>query len=363
MIIGRSIVLEKPGAPLTVREMAVPEPSAGEVVVRVEMAGVCGTDVHRMAGDVPWSGGAVCFGHEAVGIVEIASPGAEDQNGDPLVPGDRIYWNPVVTCGQCAACIEDGGVTMRCAALVWPVPASSANASGFQELALVGPRSARYRVPLEVSPESVIAFGCAMPTAIAGFERLGRIEGAVVVQGCGPVGLACTVLAALQGADQVIVIGDPDHRLDVACRLGATATIPLAGSTPQERRERVLALTRGRGADIVIEAAGHRSAFPEGMDLLGHGGTLLVLGLYSGAGAASLVDPVRINNLNLTIRGSLGASFDAFRETVDLAHQHGEQLDFASLVTHRFSLAETEKAIAAAATGDAVKAVVVPQWA
>ncbi len=272
--------------------------------------------------------------------------------------GDRVYWHRPTSCGECRACTVDE-YPVACEKLVWPTPADHPNAAGFQELATLGPRNIVFRIPDGTSDEAVIAFGCAMPTALAGFRRLGPVGKSVLIQGCGPVGLACVVTARQAGADQIIVIGDPAGRLDVATRLGATHTIPLRGTTVESRRRLVMELTDGHGMDAIVEAAGHPSAFDEGFDLLAPNGRYLILGLYSGR-AVLPVDLVRVNNRNLRIIGSLGARDDEYRRTVEIATEYGEKLDFAGLVTHRFPLDRTEEAIRMAASGVPVKTVVEP---
>ena len=140
----------------------------------------------------------------------------------------------------------------------WPPSASHPNAAAYQDYATLSPASLFYRIPDHVDPEWVIAFGCAMPTAVGGNRRLGGIQPGqtVVVQGCGPVGLASTFLAGLSAARQIIVIGAPDHRLAAAHRLGATRTMPLESTTVDERLDAVRQATEGRGADVVLECAG-----------------------------------------------------------------------------------------------------------
>lgn len=354
--VGRSVVFTEAGTPLALREQRLPPPGAGEIVVHVELAGVCGSDPHRLAGDVPGDGQPVCFGHEAVGRVVAVGHGAVDDRDVAFSIGDRVYWSPLAPCGECEACAASR--TLQCPAVVWPVPAESANAAGFQDYALVGPRSPRVRIPTHVLPERVIAFGCALPTAIAGLARLGELHGRVVVLGAGPVGLASAMLASQSKATHVVVVGEPAPRREIAMRLGASATIPLADLDTQARHDAVLEALGGQAADFVIEAAGHPSAFPDGFNLLGHGGTLLILGLYSGKNAASSIDPVRINNMNLTIVGSLGTPPSAFADTVDIAAEHGERLRFEDLITHRFGLQDTETAIRSFSADDAVKVVV-----
>jgi len=158
----------------------------------------------------------------------------------------------------------------------------------------------------------------------------------------------------------VVVIGAPDNRLAAAARLGASTTIPLEQTTVEERRATILDLTDGRGADVVIEAAGRMNAFDEGMNLLADNGRYVVLGIYSGRGVVAL-DPVRLNNRSLSIIGSMGGTqLSDYRTTIHLAQRHGVRLGFAELITHRFGLTGLEDAIAVARDGEAIKAVVLP---
>lgn len=354
---ARSIEFSYPGKPLGFTAHIIPDPGPGEVLVRLSMAGICGTDTHRLSGDLGAPPAPVNFGHEAVGFVEgIGQGAAEDRAGAPLAIGDPVFWSPVGPCGHCTACLRGH----PCSSTRWPAPASSPNGAAFQELATVPPTAPLYRIPDSTTMDSVIAFGCAMPTAIGGFTRLGSVTGQVVViQGSGPVGLASTLLASLGGARRVITIGDTEDRLAAAIRLGATDTIPLGSGTAEQRLAQVHQMTDGFGADVVIEAAGHPAAFPEGFDLLGPNGRFLILGLYSGA-ATSAINAVRINNLNLTIIGSLAFETSNYRRTVEMATEHGKRLDFAGLITHRFALEDTEQAISAVAAGQTIKSVVTP---
>jgi threonine dehydrogenase-like Zn-dependent dehydrogenase len=274
-----------------------------------------------------------------------------DRAGAGVSVGDAVYWLPGSYDGQ-AGSTESS----------WPPSASLPNAAAYQDYATLSPDSIFYRIPDQVDPEWVIAFGCAMPTALGGMRRLGGIQPGqtVVVQGCGPVGLASTFLAGLSAARQVIVIGAPDHRLDAARRLGATRTIPLESTTADQRLEVVRQATEGTGADVVLECAGRKPAFGEAMQLLAQHGSLVVLGLYSGHGTVEL-DPFRLNNLSQRIIGTLGAfDLDDYVTVIRLAERFGEQLGFSDLITHRFPLSRTEDAIASVRAGDAIKAVVLP---
>jgi len=313
---------------------------------------VCGTDAHRLEGDLPAAPFPIAFGHEGIGRIDALGRGVcTDSAGVPVTLGDLVYWSPSG---------DRPGVTPVTG---WPPPANVPSAASYQDFASLPPSNIFYRIPDDTSPESVITFGCAMPTAIGALARLGGITAgqSIVIQGSGPVGLALTVLSSLSAARQVIVIGAPDNRLAAATRFGATTTLPLESTTVMDRKEAIEGLTDGHGADVVMEATGRMEAFPEGMDLLANNGRYLVVGLYSGHGTVPL-DPIRLNNRNQAVIGSFGpATHEDYRTTVHLAQRHGVRLGFADLITHRFPLSRTSDAIAAARTGNAIKAVVLTE--
>ncbi|KAJ5772524.1 hypothetical protein N7520_003053 [Penicillium odoratum] len=194
------IAMFTPEGLIQIIEEKSPDPNPDEILVRLHLAGVCGSDVHRVAGDIPRPNHPICFGHEAVGIIQkIGQNIKTDRGGAPIIEGDFLYWCPSTPCRNCQECIPKN--PLQCKFLNWPVTA------GGQML---------------LDSET---FGCAMPTALRGFRRLpeGAFTSAtdVVIQGCGPVGLACALLSKLAGARTITIIGDPEHRLDAARALDA----------------------------------------------------------------------------------------------------------------------------------------------
>lgn len=357
---GRRVAFHAPGQPLELRDVDVPAPEPGGLLLRVVIAGVCGTDAHRLNGDIPAPKAPVAFGHEGIGRIEMLGEGVStDSGGEPVSVGDLVYFSPSRVDGFPVA----GTATPGDASAPWPVPADRPSVATYQDFAWLAKGVGFFRIPEGTPPEAVIAFGCAMPTAIGGMTRLGGVKPGqvVVVQGCGPVGLSATLLASLGKPGQLIVIGAPEERLRVAERLGATATLPLESTTREERAARIAEMTGGRMADLVIEATGRIEAFDEGMALLGVEGRYLVLGIYSGPPTAQL-NVVRMVNLSQQIIGNLGpARIEDLKTVVELARDHGERLGFADLVTHRYPLSRTDEAIRAVGSGAAIKAVVLPE--
>jgi threonine dehydrogenase-like Zn-dependent dehydrogenase len=144
---------------------------------------------------------------------------------------------------------------------------SGAPSTCYSEFSLLPDGVPFYRILDDTPSEALIGFGCAMPTMLQGLERIGGIavSQTVVIQGCGPVGLAATLLARISGAREIIVLGAPTRRLEMARRYGATATVDLDEvKSSDERIARIRDLTEGRGAEVVIEAAGALPAFGEG---------------------------------------------------------------------------------------------------
>ncbi|MDH3047129.1 zinc-binding dehydrogenase [Gordonia alkanivorans] len=344
--------------PIQFQDAEVTSPPPGGMNVRVVLAGVCGTDAHRLRGDLPVSQ-PVGFGHEGVGLVEELGPGTHtDSAGQPLVPGDRVYWFPPAGCGECHQCNVQQDIG-TCDNFQWPPSAAEPNPAAFQEFATLKPNVAVYRVPDETPFEAVIAFGCAMQTALGAFRRLGRIApgSTVVVQGTGPVGLATTLLAGLSPAARVIAIGAGGRRMEAARRLGATDVLSIEALSAEERRSVITDATSGRGADVVLESAGVLNAFDEGMEMLAKNGTYVVQGLYSGQGTVSL-NPFRLNNYAQRIIGSVGGNPEDIHGTVVLASRFHESMGFGDLVTHRFPLHDLRGAIESMRDGGVIKPVV-----
>jgi 5-exo-hydroxycamphor dehydrogenase len=349
--------------PVEIWDLPVPVPGPGETRVRLELGGVCGTDVHLFHGDVPLAA-PIVLGHEGVGTIESLGEGVTtDFAGSPVAVGDRVYWAPAGPCHRCYACtvLNDISMCERYLAVTLR-DAREPTACTYSELPLLDPSIAYFRVPDDTPSEAVIALGCALPTMLQAFERLGGIDpgSSVVVQGCGPVGLAATLLAHLSGADPLMVIGAPAHRLRTALSLGATDVLDLEDTAgPQARRDAVLQRTGGRGVDVAIEAAGALPAFEEGIDVLGAYGRYLEVGLWSPSGPAN-VWPSRINNQNQRLIGSALAQPRHYYQALKVVHANWRRFSLPDLVSHRFPIANSRQALEAVHRQEALKAVITP---
>jgi threonine dehydrogenase-like Zn-dependent dehydrogenase len=362
----KASVLESFKAPLRLREFPLPSSlEAGAALVRTEMAGICGTDVHLWKGELPITL-PVILGHETVGIIhELGAGLTHDWSGQALRVGDRVTWTSTTSCGKCYYCAEKHQPTRcphrRAYGIGYRCDQEPHFLGGYAEFHYLRPGANIFRIPEELPTESVIGAGCALITAIHGVERTGiDWQDTVVVQGAGPVGMASLAVAKSAGASRVIVIGGPAHRLEMARRFGADETIDLSEiKTPEARLQRVRELTRGYGADVVLECVGIPTAVPEGMELCRDGGKYLILGHYCNAGTIEW-NPHVVTRKQLQVFGSWSSEPRHMRAAIDFLSANRERFPFHEMVTHRFSLEQADEALATTARWQSAKSVIVP---
>lgn len=355
---GKAAVLVKPNQ-LETWDIPVPEPADGGVLVSMVIGGVCGSDLHILAGESVVMPFPVVLGHEGIGRIERLGRGVEkDFAGAPIKPGDLIYWSPIALCHRCYSCSVLEAVP--CENTTFFEDANKPNWGSYSEYACIPPGMAFFRVPENGNVDAIAALGCALPTAIGGLERVGqiRVGQSVVVQGAGPVGLSVVLLARLAGAREILVIDASEKRLEVARQLGATGTVSLAKS-PAERHRQVYDAVGPAGPDLVVEAAGVLAAFPEGVSLVGHHGRYLMMGIWGEMDAQS-IKPSDLGNKNVTLHGYTFSKPRHYYLALQLAVQQQERTPLASLVTHRFGVAQAAEALRVVKSGAAVKAVIDP---
>ncbi len=363
---GKASVLEKFKAPLALLNYQLPSaPEPGAVLVRTEMAGICGTDVHLWKGGLPIAL-PVILGHETVGRIEALGEGVEsDWSGQPLRIGDRIAWSAGLTCGTCYYCAEKR-IPTRCLnrrayGISQACDCAPHFLGGYAEFHYLKPRSAIFRLPDDLPTESVVGAGCALNTAIHGIERTGiSWNDVVVVQGAGPVGIAALAVAKTAGASRVIVIGAPRHRLEMAKRFGADHVIDIEQvRTPGERISAVRGLTGSHGADVVLECVGIPGAVVEGMEMCRDGGKYLVLGHYCDAGTVAW-NPHIVTRKQLSVLGSWSSEPRHMKMALEFLLANQKQFPFAEMVSHRFPIEQANEALALTASGQATKTAIVP---
>jgi Zn-dependent alcohol dehydrogenase len=318
----RAAVLRETGRPLTVEDVELDPPQAGEVLVRIEAAGVCHSDLHYMTGDLA-ARLPLVIGHEGAGIVEAVGPGA----GTRVSVGDRValLWRP--RCGECDACVAGdpvlcrfGRVLAQTNGLMDGTTRLSAGGerihhlmgvSCFAERVVVSETSV-VPVPDGVPPEVAAISACAVITGVgAVLNAVDSPAGTpLAVLGAGGVGLAAVMGAALVGASPLIAVDIDPAKLKLARRFGATHTIDGSREDPVAR---ILEIT-GDGVPWLIDAVGSPSTLQQGITCLRPGGTLVAIGLNR----ADATFAVPINELVQRQKRIVGALYGASNPRLDL---------------------------------------------
>ncbi len=361
---SKAAVLVEYGKPLQIREYPIPEVEPRGILVKVEMAGICGTDIHQWHGRLGVKAPLPNIpGHETLGkIVKLGPERTHDATGEPLKVGDLIIWAHI-DCGECYWC-QIARQPVLCAKKTWYAFRHSDEyphlMGGFAEYEYVTPPTAVVKVPEGLTAEEVIGVGCAFRTVVAGYERLGGlgIQDDVVIQGAGPVGLYSLALAIESGARKTIVIGAPKKRLDLAKKWGANHVINIEEVTdPSQRKEQVRSLTNGRGPDVIVDGSGVAAAFKEGLEMIRRGGRYLVIGQTS-PDATTTIAPALITLNALDIMGNMSASIQHFYKALQFVKNKRSKYSFGDIVTNKYSLEQINEALAAMQAGKEIKPVI-----
>jgi L-gulonate 5-dehydrogenase len=327
---------------LELREVPNPAPGPGEALVRVRAVGICGSDAEAYTGKHPLPNYPRLPGHEFAG--EVAAVG-RGYSGPPV--GTRVAVDPAVSCGSCYPCRQ--GRHNCCE----QVSIAGVHRPG----ALAEYTACRAEQLFPIPDEMALETAAMVETLSIGAQATSRAEvGAgdlVVVLGAGPIGLCCLMMAKLRGA-RVLVSEPLAWRRELAGELGAGAVVDPGRESVEEA---VREFTAGTGTNVVFDATGEVEGAESAFSLVGAAGRVVILTLTE---EPIRVRPWQLVRQELTVLGSRLSLAD-FGELVALAASGKAPID--RLVTHRYGLAEVEKAFRAAAERAAgvVKAVVVAE--
>ena len=359
-------VLEAFNQPLAWREFQTAPLAPGELLVRVEAAGICGSDLHMWEGKDPRTPLPIILGHEAVGRVIEVGGRKEDILGRRVRPGDLLAWDRGVVCGECYYCVVRKqpylcpnrrvyGINMSCAESPYLL-------GGYGECMHLLARTNVLVAPGDVDPALLVPASCSGATAAHAVEICRITPGdSVVIQGAGPLGLFALALAKERGAGSTVMVGTERSawKLDIATRFGADAVLYADHGSPEERRERIRALTHGRGADAVIECSGARAAMVEGVRWLAPGGVYALAGAAVPVGDVPVAAYEDIVRLNARIEGVWVSDTSHFYQACRLVLASGYPFD--EIVTHRFPLHQADAAMQALKRREVLKAVLVSE--
>jgi S-(hydroxymethyl)glutathione dehydrogenase / alcohol dehydrogenase len=362
----RAAVLERTGGPMTVTDLDLAEPGAGEVRVRLHASGVCHSDENAIDGTAETRCPAV-LGHEGAGVVEAVGAGVST-----VAPGDHVALSWAPSCGRCAECLRElphlcstagpamweGGLldgTTRLSREGDPVYHYSFISSFAQ--ATVVPERSCVRIPVDVPFEVAGLVGCAVTTGVGAVWRTANVRPGdrVAVFGCGGVGLSAVMAAAAVGAGTILAVDVNERKLADAEELGATGGVVWAGS-PEATADAVREASGG-GVDYAIEATGRTDAMLAAFLSTRARGAAVLIGIPREDAVVSL-PALSIPRLERRVLGSLYGSSRPerdFSQILDLYRSGRLPLD--RLISHRLGLDDVDRAFELLRSGDALRVV------
>ena len=340
-------VVKASAAPgVEIREVPVPTPGPGQVLVRVQAASVCGTDLHIYNWD-PWAQGRIhpplIPGHEFAGVVAGLGLGVTT-----VKEGDLVSAEMHVACGKCLQCRT--GLAHVCQHVrILGVDADGA----FASYAII-PETNIWKLSPAIPHDYASLLdplGNAVHTVLAGPIAAKT----VAVTGCGAIGRFSIAVAKACGAARVFAIEVNAHRRGVASVMGADLALDPATDHVEER---ILEATGGTGVDVLLEMSGHPAAMAQGFALLRTGGRASLLGIPSRPVELDFARDIIFKGA--TVQGINGRKMFETWFQIEALLAAG-MLDLEPVITHRLKLAEFSQAMALLQSGEAIKVVLKPE--
>lgn len=359
----KSMVLERFNAPLVMRELDIPALHDSEVLVRIDAAGVCGSDVHMWKGEDERTPLPIVLGHEGVGTVVEVKAQKEYVTGEPMKTGDRVLWNRGVSCNGCYYCAVLNQPWLCATRKVYGINRPLSERPGlngcYAEHIVLAASTDIFKIDQETDPAILVSASCSGATVAHAFDEHPLPPGSnVVIQGPGPLGVYAVAFAGHLGADEIMVTGGSENRLQLCKDFGATVLLNRHTTSVEERKDVVLDRTAGRGADVVVEATGDPSAVHEGLAMLRPGGTYLSIGFSQPPGNCNVDFFQDLVRRNVKIQGVWVSGTRHTYHALKLIERQKEL--FGTMITHRFRLTEANEALSVMMSREALKAVLVP---
>jgi len=322
----------------------------GEVLVEVELATICGSDLHTIAGDRP-TPVPIVLGHETVGSILATCGAAYGHDGEMLATGDRITWSIGTACGDCRRCRR--GIPQKCLTVRkygheaiddhWRL--NGGLATHCHLIAGTG----LVRVPGDLPAAVAAPANCATATVVCAARRVGlSADDSVVTLGCGMLGLTAVAYARDRGVEHIIACDVDESRREVASLFGATAAC---------RPDEVASAAKEYGADVIFELSGNSAAVQDAFDIVDVGGRIALVGSVSPGREISFEPSGYVKNLT-TVVGSHNYRLNDLAEAVGFLARTNSQKLLAGLVPEPYRLHDIDAAVAAARSGAAPRIAV-----
>ncbi|MGD0915916.1 MAG: alcohol dehydrogenase catalytic domain-containing protein [Thermodesulfobacteriota bacterium] len=359
-----AMVLEAPKR-MTLKEFPLPDIGPEEGLLRVEMVGVCGSDVGIYQGKAtraprPYP---IIMGHEIFGTIAEIGEGASKRH--QVRTGDRVIVEYAFGCGKCSYCTM--GDYVHCESYLNYGSMISCKDpphlwGAYSEYLYLPPRAMIHQVRRDLLPEIGVLICAVLGNAVKWLRMIGRVSqgNTVVIQGPGQQGLAGVIVAKEAGAGKIIVTGmtKDSARFELAKIFGADEIIDVEKTNPEEALKEI---THGRMADLVMDVTGNPTGAMSAIDLVKKKGTIILPGLYGMDRKIPLVLD-KIIYKEVRIQGVFSSDSRSVIPAIQLAESGRYPLE--QMVSHRFPLKEAERAVKVAGGEiegeDPIKVVIVP---
>lgn len=322
----------------------VPRPGPNDVLIKVKVASICGTDVHIFNWDA-WAAGRIktplLYGHEFAGhVVEVGS------NVNHVKVGDYVSGECHIACGHCLQC-RTGYAHVCQDTKIFGVDVPGI----FAEYACIPAANVWHNDP--DAPPEICSIQDPLGNAVHSIFATDVVGKDVVVLGLGPIGAMCVSICKNIGAANVFAVGRKNEfRIQLAKKIGADYTYKAGDDIKKD----VLDKTNGKGADVVLEMSGNSNSIGPGLDLLRTGGELILLGVYA--------DPVTLDFSKkvvfkyATIKGINGRRmFDDWYRMKGLLKNKKIRADLETIITHHFKFDQFQEAMSIMRSGNSGKVV------
>ena len=329
---------------ISVEDIERPSLGPGDILVKMESCGICGSDLEKVFGK--YGQPSMKLGHEPAGVILEVGTNVQDFKN-----GDRVFTHHHVACYDCHFCNHENETMCP------KYYETNLSPCGLSEQYVVPEWNVTHGGVLKI-PDSMSFDEAAMIEPLAccvrAWKKFSYKKGdSVAIFGVGPTGMMHVMLAKEKGFDKVFCFDVNDFRLGFAKKLQITEAI---NSNDSLKKKKILSDTNHRGVDVAIVATGNLNAFNDAIDLVRKGGSVMMFGVPSKGDMMNL-DMSKVYSKEITITTSYAASDYDTKEALELIKS--SRINVKSLITHRYSISETQKAFEHAHNGsDAMKIII-----
>ena len=334
-----------------VKEYPIPKLGDGDILVKVEGCGVCGTDAHEFKRD-PFGLIPVALGHEGTGeIVAMGKNVKCDSAGKPLKVGDKVVTCMIFKDNPDITMFDLNKQNVGGADVYGLLPDDDIHLNGwFSDYIFIREGSTVFNVSdLDLDSRILIEPSAVLIHAVERAKSVGilRFNSRVAVQGCGPIGLLCIAVLRTMGIENIVAIDGEDKRLDFAKQMGATASVNFKNFKGIEAlTEGVKDAFGGYLADFAFQCTGSPIAHANIYKFIRNGGGLCELGFFINGGDATINPHFDICSKEITTVGSWVYTLRDYATTFDfLKRAKGIGLPVEKLITHKFPLDQINEAL------------------